>query len=59
MKLKMIDLMYLEEIRLSRELVKSIEQITEQYGGVVPQSVYTAYLKLVEHYQKEMELGVQ
>lgn len=55
----MIDLMYLEEIRLSRELAKSIEQITAQYGGVVPQSVYSAYLKLVEHYQKEMELGVQ
>lgn len=55
----MTEQMYLEEIRLSRELAKSIEQITAQYGGVVPQSVYSAYLKLVEHYQKEMELGVQ
>ena len=51
--------MYLEEIRLSRELAKAIEQITAQYGGVVPESVYSAYLKLVDHYQKEMESGVQ
>jgi hypothetical protein len=51
--------MYLEEIRLSRELARAIEQITDQYGRVVPESVYSVYLKLVEHYRKEMELGVQ
>jgi hypothetical protein len=55
----MTDEMYLEEIRLSRELARAIEQITTQYGGVVPHSVYSAYLRLVEHYQKEMELGIQ
>ena len=55
----MIDQMYFEEIRLSRALAKSIEQITEQYGRVVPESVYSAYLKLIEHYQKEIESGIQ
>ena len=38
------------EIQLSRELAKSIEQITKQYGGVVPESVMRAYNRLVEHY---------
>lgn len=51
--------MYMEEIKLSRELARSIEQITHQYGGVVPHSVYQAYLKLKAHYDLEIEEGIQ
>ena len=45
------------EIQLSRELAKSIEQITKQYGGVVPESVMRAYNRLVEHYNWQQENG--
>lgn len=51
--------MYMEEIKLSRELTRSIEQITNQYGGVVPHSVYQVYLKLKSHYDLEIEEGIQ
>ena len=44
-----------EEIRLSRELARSIDQIIKQYGIIVPQSVIKPYNKLLEHYQKEMD----
>lgn len=44
-----------KEIQLSRELAKSIEQITEQYGGVVPESVMQAYNRLVKHYDWQRE----
>ncbi len=44
-----------EEIRLSRELVKAIGQELES----VPQSVMAAYTKLLQHYAKEIEEGVQ
>ncbi len=47
-----------EEIRLSRALAKAIEQETEQFGQVVPYSVYQAYLNLKKHYQVEIENGV-
>ena len=46
-----------EEIRLSRELARSIDQIIKQYGIIVPQSVIKPYNKLLEHYQKEMNYG--
>jgi hypothetical protein len=46
-----------EEIRLSRELARSIDQIIKQYGIVVPQSVIRPYNRLLEHYQKEMNYG--
>lgn len=46
-----------EEIRLSRELARAIDQIIKQYGIVVPQSVIKPYNKLLEHYQKEMNYG--
>jgi len=42
-----------EEIRLSRELARSIDQIIKQYGIIVPQSVIKPYNRLLEHYQKE------
>lgn len=50
--------MYYKEIELSRALAKAIEQEIDSYGQVVPYSVYQAYLRLNEHYQKEMEEGV-
>lgn len=50
---------YLEEIRLSRELAKTIQQLDEQYRNIVPQPIWNAYLKLQEHYQKEIEDGIQ
>jgi hypothetical protein len=44
-----------EEIRLSRALAREIQQITEQYGGVVPHNVMTAYNKLYECYIKHIK----
>ena len=46
-----------EEIRLSRELARSIDQIIKQSGIIVPQSVIKPYNKLLEHYQKEINYG--
>ena len=50
---------YIEEIRLSRELAREIGQLNEQYRGVIPRSVWKAYLKLTEHYDKEITNGTQ
>jgi tryptophanyl-tRNA synthetase len=46
-----------EEIRLSRDLARAIDQLIKQYGIIVPQSVIKPYNKLLEHYQKEMNYG--
>ena len=43
------------EIRLSRDLAREIEQVTQQYGGVIPNNVMQAYLKLVEYYARQIE----
>lgn len=44
-----------KEIIASRELARSIKQITEQYGdGIVPHSVFQAYSKLLEVYKDQM-----
>jgi hypothetical protein len=44
------------EVKLSRELVAAIEQVTQQYGsGIIPTSVLNAYLKLKEHYAIQIE----
>lgn len=50
---------YAEEIRLSRELARTIGQCLEQWGQVIPDDVYKAYLKLNKHYQLQMERGIQ
>lgn len=42
------------EIQLSRALAREIEQIHNQYPGVVPHNVMKAYHKLYEHYQLQM-----
>jgi hypothetical protein len=44
-----------EEIRLSRNLARAIEDITEQYGSLIPQSVMTQYSLLLEHYKYHIE----
>jgi hypothetical protein len=44
-----------EEIRLSRDLARAIEQIIAQYGLVVPNSVVAPYRRLLAHYKKQME----
>ena len=54
-----MDKHYLEEIRLSRELARSIEQLNEQYRNIIPLSIWQPYLKLKEHYQKEIEANIQ
>jgi hypothetical protein len=46
-----------EEIKLSRELARAIDQVIKQYGIVVPQTVIVPYNRLLEHYQKEMNYG--
>lgn len=43
------------EIRLSRDLAREIEQVTEQYGKVIPLNVLIAYNKLREYYAKQIE----
>lgn len=50
---------YYEELKLSRELAKAIGQEVESYGQVVPHSVMVAYTRLLQHYAKEIEEGVQ
>lgn len=50
---------YIDEIKLSRELAREIEQAVQQYGQVVPHSVYQAYLRLKELYTKQIEEGIQ
>lgn len=44
-----------EELRLSRALASSIEQIVTQYGKVIPHDVYEQYLKLKECYEKQLK----
>lgn len=44
-----------EEIRLSRELAREIERLSEQFRGVVPRSVWAKFKKLNKHYQRQME----
>lgn len=41
----------LEEIRLCRALARSIEQVTKQYGKVVPDDVMVKYNRLKEFYE--------
>lgn len=43
------------EIRLSRELVKEMEQIMVQHGrGIFPANVLSAYDKLVSHHSLQL-----
>lgn len=45
-----------EEIRLSRELVREMEQMIEQYGkGIFPISVLQAYNRLYGHHIKMIQ----
>ena len=46
-----------EEIKLSRDLARAVDQVIKQYGLIVPQSVIVPYNKLLEHYKKEMDYG--
>lgn len=43
------------ELKLSRDLAREIDQVTRQYGNVVPENVMNAYLKLKEHYALQIE----
>jgi hypothetical protein len=45
----------IKEIKLSRDLAREIDQVTRQYGNVVPENVLNAYLKLKEHYALQIE----
>lgn len=49
---------YLEEIRLSRELMKAIDQEMQSFGEVVPYSVSVAYQRLRDLYKKQIDEGV-
>lgn len=51
--------LYLQELRLSRELARAIEHELQQYGDVIPSSVRKAYLRLVEHYEHERKMELQ
>jgi len=39
-----------KEIKLSRDLAREIDQVTRQYGNVIPENVMNAFYKLKEHY---------
>ena len=51
--------MYLEEIKLSRELANAIGAEIDSFGDVVPFSVQQAYLRLLELYERQIENGIQ
>lgn len=46
------------ELKLSRDLAREIEQVTRQYGNVIPENVLNAYLKLKEYYALQIESGM-
>lgn len=54
-----MDEAHYEEIRLSRELAKAIGLEIESFGKVVPHSVMEAYTRLLQHYAREIEEGIQ
>lgn len=54
----MLNPMHLEEIKLSRALMQAIDQEVKGFGKIVPHSVFVAYERLKDHYQKEIEEGV-
>lgn len=43
----------IREIELSKNLARSIEQVTKQYGLVVPHSVMQEYNKLKAFYESQ------
>jgi hypothetical protein len=43
------------EIKLSRDLAREIDQVTRQYGNVVPEDVLNAFYKLKEYYALQIE----
>lgn len=44
-----------DEIKASRALANEIEQVSIQYGQVVPEQVWRAYLELKKIYTKQLE----
>jgi hypothetical protein len=50
--------LHFEEIKLSRELARAIEEEIASFGQVVPHSVFSAYMRLKELYNKQIEEGV-
>jgi len=47
--------LYLEEIRLSRELARVIEQ----YSQTIPEPVFKKWVELLTLYHKQIEAGIQ
>jgi hypothetical protein len=48
----------IREIELSRALAREIDQVTRQYGNVVPENVLNAFLRLKEHYALQQQTGL-
>lgn len=48
-----------EEVRLSRILATAIENELQQHNETLPITIVTAYLRLYEHYMKQIELENQ
>ncbi len=44
------------ELRLSRALASTIEEVLQQYGEVVPLNVLKAYTELSNFYKKQIEV---
>jgi len=49
---------YAEEIRLSRALVRALEEYYRTSQAVLPDEIYRAYWQLLAHYEVEHDAGV-
>ena len=47
-----------QELKLSRDLAREIDQTIRQYGNVIPENILNTYFKLKEYYALQIETGM-